>query len=64
MDESLNEIINKWTEIKELIDNLELDIVKNSKGNKAAGGRARKQLRSLKNNITALIRISLAKSKE
>lgn len=64
MNEPSNEIINAWTEIKLLMEELELDIVKNSKGNKAAGGRARKRLRSLKNNITALIKISLAKSKE
>ena len=60
----MNDISEKWQEIKDLIESLEQDIAKNSKGNKAAGGRARKQLRALRNEINLLIKLSLAKNKE
>lgn len=60
----MNDIKSKWQEIKDSISSLEEDVLKNAKGNKAAGARARKQLRALRNELNALIKISLAKSKE
>ena len=59
-----NEINEKWLEIKEMLSLAEEDIEKNSRGNKAAGARARKKIRALRNELSLLIKLSLAKSKE
>ena len=37
-----------WTELKVLVESIEKDVVKNANGNKSAGVRARKGLRTLK----------------
>ena len=44
-----NDITDKWTEIKTLIESIDLDVHKNAAGNVSAGVRARKGLRLLKN---------------
>jgi hypothetical protein len=61
MDE--NQIIALWGEIKAIIDDLELDVVKNAKGNAAAGLRARKVLRELKAKASSLVKTSLEQDK-
>ena len=52
----------KWQELKELVDSLEADVMKNAGGNAAAGTRARKGLRSLKKNAADLVKLTLGKT--
>ena len=56
-----NNVLNKWTEIKTLIETLEEDVQKNASGNKAAGTRARKGLRTLKTTAAELVKLTLGK---
>jgi len=55
---------SKWTELKVLIESLEVDIQKNISGNKSAGVRARKGLRLLKTNASDIVKASLAADKD
>jgi hypothetical protein len=52
---------SKWEEIKELVASLETDVSKNAAGNAAAGTRARKGLRALKQNASQLVKLTLGK---
>ena len=56
-----NNVSNKWEELKALVESLEDDVQKNATGNKAAGTRARKGLRTLKTAATELVRLTLGK---
>jgi hypothetical protein len=56
-----NNVVTKWNELKTLVENIEDDVQKNANGNKAAGTRARKGLRTLKNTATELVRLTLGK---
>ncbi len=57
--ETDNQVIAKWTELKALVDTLELDVVKNAKGVAAAGVRARKGLRDLKTKAAELVKTTV-----
>ena len=57
----MNNILNNWGEIKARIESLEADMGKTAGGNKAAGVRVRKGLRTLKNMTTDLVRETLNK---
>jgi transcription initiation factor TFIID subunit TAF12 len=59
-----SELFQKWEELKVLIESLENDILKNVKGNKSAGVRARKGLRLLKSNASEIVKVSLSNDKE
>lgn len=63
--ETDNPVITKWNEFKELVNTLELDVVKNARGVAAAGVRARKGLRELKTKAAELVKttVDLDKSK-
>lgn len=54
-----NVVIEKWTSLKDLVNGVELDVVKNARGNAAAGVRARKALRELKKIASALIKTTV-----
>jgi len=56
-------MLNEWTELKVLVESLELDVHKNASGNKSAGVRARKGLRLLKQRAAELVKTSLESSK-
>lgn len=56
-----NSVLNKWTELKTLIESLEEDVQKNASGNKAAGTRARKGLRTIKSTAAELVKLTLGK---
>ena len=56
-----NNVLNKWNELKVLVESMEEDVQKNASGNKAAGTRARKGLRSLKSAAAELVRLTLGK---
>jgi outer membrane murein-binding lipoprotein Lpp len=56
-----NNVTTKWEELKALVESLEEDVQKNASGNKAAGTRARKGLRSLKSAAAELVKLTLGK---
>ena len=56
-----NNVTNKWEELKTLVESLEEDVQKNATGNKAAGTRARKGLRTLKATAAELVKLTLGK---
>lgn len=57
--ETDNPVLAKWTELKDLMDAMELDAVKNSRGNAAAGVRLRKGLRALKTKAADLVKLTV-----
>jgi len=61
-----NLVLQKWDELKTLVESLEQDVSKNAKGTAAAGVRARKGLRQLQAKSKELVKltIELEKSKE
>ena len=56
-----DEVITKWEELKTLVATLETDVAKNATGNAAAGVRARKGLRTLKQTTSDLVKLTLNK---
>ena len=56
---SSDELTVKWNELKTLVESLELDVLKQASGNASAGVRARRGLRELKNDVAALVKVSL-----
>ena len=54
-------VTSKWEELKTLVESLEDDVQKNATGNKAAGTRARKGLRTLKTTAAELVKLTLGK---
>ena len=59
-----NPILEKWAELKVLVESLELDVHKHANGNASAGVRARTGLRSLKAESANLVKLSLDSDKE
>ena len=59
-----NNIIEKWTEIKTIMESIELDISKNAAGNASAGVRARKGLRLLKKEAAELVKVTVQADKD
>ncbi len=55
----MSNIVENWENSKELIESLEADLNKTAGGNKAAGVRLRKGLRTVKNQAAALVKESL-----
>tara|TARA_R110001592_G_scaffold244248_1_gene505644 strand:+ start:667 stop:849 length:183 start_codon:yes stop_codon:yes gene_type:complete len=60
----MSDLLDKWAELKVLVESLELDLHKNANGNKSAGVRARKGLRLLKKHAGELVKESLTVGKE
>ena len=56
-----NAVLAKWAELKTLVETVEVDVAKNATGNAAAGVRARKQLRTLKQTTSDLVKLTLGK---
>ena len=56
-----NNVLEKWAKLRNLVESLSEDVTKNANGNKAAGTRARKGLRTLKNTASELVRLTLGK---
>lgn len=54
-----NPVLEKWQEIKTLLESIDLDVHKNASGNASAGVRARKGLRLLKNQASDLVRLTV-----
>ena len=60
-------VLEKWNEVKSLVETLEHDVTKNAKGIAAAGVRARKGLREHKTKAGELVKLTIEldkKSKE
>ena len=64
MSEENSELYGKWQALKVLVESLEIDLLKNVKGNKSAGVRARKGLRLLKTEASEIVKLSLSNDKE
>ena len=59
----MEQLTERWSELKVLIESLELDMLKSSNGNKSAGVRVRKGLREVKKQASELVKLSLESSK-
>lgn len=59
-----NTLVEKFDELKTLVESLQVDVVKNAGGNKSAGVRARKGLRELKKIASEIVKTSLTSDKE
>tara|TARA_R110001583_G_scaffold16272_16_gene66762 strand:- start:4 stop:186 length:183 start_codon:yes stop_codon:yes gene_type:complete len=60
----MSDLLEKWNELKVIIDSLDLDIHKNANGNKSAGVRSRKGLRLVKKKTAELVKESLTVDKQ
>ena len=60
----MSDIVDKWNEIKVLVESIELDVHKNAGGNASAGVRARRGLRMLKQEVGDLVKLTIEKDKE
>lgn len=56
-------IVEAWALIKEAVAEIDVDVLKNAKGNASAGIRARKGLRALRNKLSELVKVTLAEGK-
>ncbi len=63
MSESSSNILEAWSEVKALVEAAEIDVVKNAGGNSAAGVRARRALRILKNKSADLVKLTISEEK-
>jgi hypothetical protein len=61
---SNSNIADLWSEIRTLVESLDLDIVKNANGNASAGVRARRGLRLLKSKSAELVKTTIAEEKK
>jgi len=59
----MSAIVDKWNEIKVLVESLELDVHKNASGNASAGVRARRGLRALKAAAAELVKTTIEEEK-
>ena len=59
----MSTVIDKWNEVKVLVESLELDVHKNASGNASAGVRARRGLRALKSASAELVKLTILEEK-
>lgn len=59
-----NAVLEKWNELKSLVETLEHDVAKNAKGTAAAGVRARKGLRQLQAKSKELVKLTIELDKK
>ena len=59
----MSSVLEKWNEIKVLVESLDLDVHKNAGGNSSAGVRARKGLRLLKKEAAELVKATIEEEK-
>jgi hypothetical protein len=60
---SNDSIVSAWSEIKSLVEQIEVDVNKNANGNASAGVRARKGLRTLKLKAAELTKATIEAEK-
>lgn len=56
-------VLEKWNELKVIVESIDLDVRKNAGGNASAGVRARKGLRALKAASADLVKLTIAAEK-
>lgn len=56
-------ILETWSAIKQTISEVDVDVLKNAKGNASAGIRARKVLRELRNKLSELVKTTIEEEK-
>jgi hypothetical protein len=56
-------VLSKWSELKALVEALEVDVAKNAKGVAAAGVRTRKGLRQLQTLAKEFVKLTLETDK-
>jgi hypothetical protein len=56
-------LVEKWNEIKLLMESLDVDVTKNAKGNSSAGVRARRGLRLLKTKLGEYSKLTIQEEK-
>lgn len=62
--EITSQLLDLWTEVKVMVTTLEQDVVKNAKGNAAAGVRSRKGFRLLRKKLVDVTKSSLETAKK
>ena len=63
MSNSQDTILEAWSEVKALVNEAEVDVLKNANGNSAAGVRARRALRLLKGKTSDLVKLTISAEK-
>lgn len=63
MSEEVSPILQKWNELKKIVEALEQDVSKNARGVAAAGVRTRKGLRQLQLCAKELVKLTLETDK-
>lgn len=63
MNEANGKVVEQWERLKVLVASIEDDVLKNAKGNSAAGTRARKGLRLLKKEAHSLVKLTISEAK-
>ena len=58
-----SKLLEEWSELKVLVESLELDLHKHASGNSSAGVRARRGLRLLKTKSADLVKTTIAEEK-
>jgi hypothetical protein len=56
-------VLDKWKELKLIVESIDLDVHKNAGGNASAGVRARKGLRSLKSAAAEMVKLTIESEK-
>jgi hypothetical protein len=59
----MSNVLEKWNELKVIVESIDLDVHKNVGGNSSAGVRARKGLRSLKAAAAELVKLTIESEK-
>jgi len=60
----MSSVLEKWNELKLIVESVDLDVHKNAGGNASAGVRARKGLRALKTAAGELVKLTIASEKD
>jgi len=56
-------VLEVWNEVKALVSEADVDVLKNATGNSAAGVRARRALRLLKGKASELVKLTISEEK-
>lgn len=59
----MSNVLEKWNELKLIVESIDLDVRKNATGNASAGVRARKGLRALKSAAADLVKVTIESEK-
>jgi hypothetical protein len=58
-ENKMSNVLEKWKELKVIVESIDLDVHKNAGGNASAGVRARKGLRALKSAAADLVKLTI-----